>query len=60
MTFNAKNEFGKKSCNSNRNQRNKVKEALKKMLKDDKTKNILINCFTISEIEIAEMDTLFV
>ncbi len=57
MTFNAKMNLAKSSIQTGINVR-KSKEALKKMLKDDKNKEYLDQIyFTISEIDIAEMDT---
>ena len=57
MTFNAKMNLAKSAIQTGINVK-KSKEALKKMLKDDKNKEYLDQIyFTISEIEIAEMDT---
>ena len=58
MTFNAKMNLAKSAIQTGINV-TKSKEALKKMLKDDKNKEYLDQIyFTISEIEIAEMDTI--
>ena len=57
MTFNAKMNLAKSAIQTGINVR-KSKEALKKMLKDDKNEEYLDQIyFTISEIDIAEMDT---
>ena len=57
-TFNAKMNLAKSAIQTGMNVK-KSKEALKKMLKDDKNKDYLDQIyFTISEIEIAEMDTM--
>ena len=58
MTFNAKMNLAKSAIQTGINV-TESKEALKKMLKDDKNKEYLDQIyFTISEIEIAEMDTI--